>query len=91
MAQIQLRPTPLKVWLNSYHHLETNSKYNKMVLAQPPNQHVMKAFDLTGKVAVVTGTVSPNHQKHLTNTLPQEALVESVLKSRGHWLKPVQM
>ncbi|CDM37701.1 Short-chain dehydrogenase/reductase SDR [Penicillium roqueforti FM164] len=26
-----------------------------MVLAQPPNQHVMKAFDLTGKVAVVTG------------------------------------
>lgn len=32
-----------------------------MVLAQPPNQHVMKAFDLTGKVAVVTGTVSPNN------------------------------
>lgn len=27
----------------------------KMVLTQPPNQHVMKAFDLTGKVAVVTG------------------------------------
>ncbi|KAJ5087064.1 hypothetical protein NUU61_008371 [Penicillium alfredii] len=26
-----------------------------MVLAQPPNQHVMKAFDLTGKVAAVTG------------------------------------
>ncbi|OQD61042.1 hypothetical protein PENPOL_c019G06980 [Penicillium polonicum] len=26
-----------------------------MVLAQPPDQHVMKAFDLTGKVAVVTG------------------------------------
>ncbi|KAL4865329.1 hypothetical protein BDV12DRAFT_174844 [Aspergillus spectabilis] len=26
-----------------------------MVLSQPPNQHVMKAFDLTGKVAVVTG------------------------------------
>ncbi|KAJ5606605.1 hypothetical protein N7510_009386 [Penicillium lagena] len=26
-----------------------------MVLAQPQNQHVMKAFDLTGKVAAVTG------------------------------------
>ncbi|KAJ5593838.1 oxidoreductase [Penicillium hispanicum] len=26
-----------------------------MVLAQPQNQHVMKAFDLTGKVAIVTG------------------------------------
>jgi hypothetical protein len=26
-----------------------------MVLAQPANQHVMKAFDLSGKVAVVTG------------------------------------
>ncbi|KAL4804986.1 hypothetical protein BDV18DRAFT_152904 [Aspergillus unguis] len=26
-----------------------------MVLAQPKNQHVTKAFDLTGKVAVVTG------------------------------------
>ncbi|GES60443.1 oxidoreductase, short-chain dehydrogenase/reductase family [Aspergillus terreus] len=26
-----------------------------MVLAQPPNQHVSKAFDLTGKVAAVTG------------------------------------
>ncbi|KAJ5190190.1 oxidoreductase [Penicillium cinerascens] len=26
-----------------------------MVLAQPQNQHVTKAFDLTGKVAVVTG------------------------------------
>ncbi|PLB44508.1 NAD(P)-binding protein [Aspergillus steynii IBT 23096] len=26
-----------------------------MVLAQPANQHVSKAFDLTGKVAVVTG------------------------------------
>ena len=27
----------------------------KMVLAKPENKHVMKAFDLTGKVAVVTG------------------------------------
>ncbi|KAJ5156842.1 hypothetical protein N7492_009645 [Penicillium capsulatum] len=26
-----------------------------MVLAQPQNQHVIKAFDLTGKVAIVTG------------------------------------
>ncbi|KAL2829411.1 hypothetical protein BDW59DRAFT_35702 [Aspergillus cavernicola] len=26
-----------------------------MVLSQPPNQHVMKAFDLTGKVAAITG------------------------------------
>ncbi|KAJ5909349.1 diacetyl reductase 2 [Penicillium tannophilum] len=26
-----------------------------MVLSQPQNQHVMKAFDLTGKVAIVTG------------------------------------
>ncbi|OGE49395.1 hypothetical protein PENARI_c021G12239 [Penicillium arizonense] len=26
-----------------------------MVLSQPPNQHVMKAFDLTGKVALITG------------------------------------
>jgi sorbose reductase len=28
-----------------------------MVLAQPRNQHVLKTFDLTGKVAVVTGNV----------------------------------
>lgn len=27
----------------------------KMVLAQPQNQHVKGLFDLTGKVAVVTG------------------------------------
>jgi hypothetical protein len=26
-----------------------------MVLSQPENKHVLKAFDLTGKVAVVTG------------------------------------
>ncbi|KAL4786509.1 hypothetical protein BJX76DRAFT_103055 [Aspergillus varians] len=26
-----------------------------MVLSQPPNQHVMKAFDLSGKVAAITG------------------------------------
>jgi NADP-dependent 3-hydroxy acid dehydrogenase YdfG len=26
-----------------------------MVLAQPANQHVSKAFDLSGKVAIVTG------------------------------------
>ncbi|KAL4882474.1 hypothetical protein BJY04DRAFT_187145 [Aspergillus karnatakaensis] len=26
-----------------------------MVLSQPPNQHVMKAFDLRGKVAAITG------------------------------------
>ncbi|KAL4919029.1 hypothetical protein BDW62DRAFT_179780 [Aspergillus aurantiobrunneus] len=26
-----------------------------MVLSQPPNQHVTKAFDLTGKVAAITG------------------------------------
>lgn len=26
-----------------------------MVLAQPQNQHVLKAFDLTGKVAIITG------------------------------------
>lgn len=28
-----------------------------MVLSQPENKHVMKAFDLTGKVAAVTGRV----------------------------------
>jgi hypothetical protein len=27
-----------------------------MVLSQPENKHVLKAFDLTGKVAAVTGT-----------------------------------
>lgn len=31
-----------------------------MVLAQPPNQHVSKAFDLTGKVAAVTGIQDAN-------------------------------
>lgn len=31
-----------------------------MVLHQPENKHVFKAFDLTGKVAVVTGISSPN-------------------------------
>jgi hypothetical protein len=28
-----------------------------MVLAQPENKHVLKAFDLAGKVAAVTGKV----------------------------------
>jgi hypothetical protein len=85
---------------------------HRVVLAQPPNQHVMKAFDLTGKVAVVTGTVSPDHQKRrpwrplqIVSLIVMEhrvvwltfapasanALEISVLKSRGHWLKPVQM
>lgn len=27
-----------------------------MVLAQPENKHVLKAFDLSGKVAAITGT-----------------------------------
>lgn len=27
-----------------------------MVLSQPENKHVLKAFDLTGKVAAITGT-----------------------------------
>lgn len=26
-----------------------------MVLSQPENKHVLKAFDLTGKVAAITG------------------------------------
>lgn len=29
-----------------------------MVLHQPENKHVLKAFDLTGKVAAVTGISS---------------------------------
>lgn len=29
--------------------------YIEMVLAQPENKHVLKAFDLSGKVAAVTG------------------------------------
>lgn len=62
-----------------------------MVLAQPPNQHVMKAFDLTGKVAVVTGTVAPNYKGLSNNTSLQEAPVELVLKSRERWPKRVQM
>jgi len=33
----------------------TFTTHFKMVLAQPQNQHVTKAFDLTGKVAIVTG------------------------------------
>lgn len=28
-----------------------------MVLHQPENKHVLKAFDLTGKVAAITGMV----------------------------------
>jgi NAD(P)-dependent dehydrogenase (short-subunit alcohol dehydrogenase family) len=31
-----------------------------MVLAKPENKHVLKAFDLTGKVAAITGK-SPMH------------------------------
>lgn len=27
-----------------------------MVLSKPENKHVLKAFDLTGKVAAITGT-----------------------------------
>lgn len=39
-----------------------------MVLAQPQNQHVMKAFDLTGKVALVTGMIdSGMSEEDLTN------------------------
>jgi hypothetical protein len=34
-----------------------------MVLFQPQNQHVTKAFDLTGKVAVVTGALIHNKKK----------------------------
>lgn len=30
----------------------------KMVLSKPNNKHVMKAFDLTGKVAAITGKFS---------------------------------
>jgi hypothetical protein len=36
-------------------HLNNQLQVNKMVLAQPANQHVSKAFDLSGKVAIVTG------------------------------------
>lgn len=35
---------------HSQHTLITN-----MVLSKPNNKHVMKAFDLTGKVAAITG------------------------------------
>ena len=42
--------TPLK---NSFQRRKRQSL--KMVLAQPENKHVLKAFDLTGKVAAITG------------------------------------
>lgn len=53
----QLKPTQLQdsnqfVGLNLF---EDHSQVNKMVLAQPANQHVSKVFDLSGKVAIVTG------------------------------------
>lgn len=37
-----------------------STEHSNMVLHQPENKHVFKAFDLTGKVAVVTGISSPN-------------------------------
>ncbi|KAJ5138263.1 uncharacterized protein N7515_003111 [Penicillium bovifimosum] len=37
------------------HSRQSGRRANNMVLAQPQNQHVMKAFDLTGKIAAVTG------------------------------------
>lgn len=33
----------------------THNSISKMVLAQPEDRHVLKAFDLSGKVAAVTG------------------------------------
>lgn len=41
-----------------------------MVLAQPQNQHVMKAFDLTGKVALVTGKTPERHGRPKGPTNP---------------------
>lgn len=35
-----------------------STEHSNMVLHQPENKHVFKAFDLTGKVAVVTGISS---------------------------------
>lgn len=40
--------------LTSATKIEIN--FNTMVLAKPDNKHVFKAFDLSGKVAAVTGT-----------------------------------
>jgi hypothetical protein len=35
--------------------ISSDSADYKMVLAKPDNKHVLKAFDLTGKVAAITG------------------------------------
>ena len=46
-----------------------------MVLHKPENKHVLKAFDLTGKVAVVTGRTSPDAMVAGTTDIFQEVLV----------------
>lgn len=61
----------------------------KMVLAQPQNQHVTKAFDLTGKVAVITGTSTLNPARATANSRLQVVLVESDSKYLEDWQKPV--
>ena len=47
-----------------------------MVLAKPEDKHVLKAFDLTGKVAAVSGMISPPPASSSINH-HQEVLAES--------------
>lgn len=64
-----------------------------MVLSQPQNQHVMKAFDLTGKVAIVTGMRNRNLGRILSSAFIKVKVVpvESVSRSLEAWLRPVLM
>lgn len=50
-------PLPLFIlYLGTVSH--RHHYFAKMVLSQPQDKHVLKAFDLTGKVAAVTGILS---------------------------------
>lgn len=60
-----------------------------MVLAQPQNQHVMKAFDLTGKVAAVTGMLESREFQRRTDSHYQEVPVESASRCPERSLKQV--
>lgn len=40
---------------NSQSEINDKQEFDNMVLHKPENKHVLKAFDLSGKVAAITG------------------------------------
>jgi hypothetical protein len=50
-------PTTMK----AYFTVRTQNTFNKMVLSKPEDAPVPKLFDLTGKVAAITGAQTFSH------------------------------